>query len=75
MVGVISALLGMVTPQITGLLIDHVIPDANRKLLVQMASGLLAVSFGIVIFQITQSFILLRLQTTISFDIQAAVWD
>ncbi|MEO1184198.1 MAG: ABC transporter transmembrane domain-containing protein [Cyanobacteria bacterium J06636_27] len=75
LVGVMSALLGMVTPQIMGLLIDHIIPDANRKLLVQMGLGLLAASFGIVIFQITQSFILLRLQTTVSFDIQAAVWD
>ncbi|MDJ0797709.1 MAG: NHLP bacteriocin export ABC transporter permease/ATPase subunit [Calothrix sp. MO_167.B12] len=74
-VGVIATLFGMVTPQITAILIDYAIPDANRKLLIQMGLGLFAASFGVVIFQLTQSFIILRLQTKVSFDTQAAVWD
>lgn len=75
LVGVIPTFFGMLTPQITGILIDNVIPDANRKLLIQMGLGLFAASFGIMIFQLAQSFIILRLQTLVSFETQAAIWD
>ena len=74
-VGILATLFGMVTPQITGILIDYAIPDANRHLLVQMGLGLLAASFGVMIFQLAQSFAILRIQTQASFDTQAAVWD
>ncbi|QLE54615.1 NHLP bacteriocin export ABC transporter permease/ATPase subunit [Nostoc sp. TCL26-01] len=74
-VGVIATLLGMFTPQIIGILIDYAIPDANHKLLTQMGLGLLASSFGVMIFQLAQSFVILRLQTQVSVDTQAAVWD
>ena len=74
-VGAIATLFGMFTPQITGMLVDYAIPDANRNLLIQMGLGLLAVSFGVTIFQLAQSFTILRLQTQVSFDTQAAVWD
>lgn len=75
LVGVIATLFGMVTPQITGMLIDYAIPDTNRQLLIQMGLGLFATSFGVMIFQLAQSFTILRLQTQVSFDTQAAVWD
>ncbi len=74
-VGIGATLLGMLTPQITGILIDYAIPDANRKLLIQMGLGLLSASFGVTIFQLAQSFAILRMQTQVSFDTQAAVWD
>ncbi len=75
LVGAIATFLGMFTPQITGILIDYAIPDAKRKLLIQMGLGLLAASFGVMIFQLAQSFTILRLQTQVSLDSQAAVWD
>jgi len=74
-VGIVATLFGMFTPQITGILIDYAIPDANRSLLIQMGAGLFAASFGIMIFQLAQSFAILRIQTQVSFDTQAAVWD
>ena len=74
-VGVSATVLGMLTPQITGLLIDYAIPDANRQLLIQMGLGLLAATFGVTIFQLAQSFAILRIQTQVSLDAQAAVWD
>ncbi|MGK7926379.1 MAG: NHLP bacteriocin export ABC transporter permease/ATPase subunit [Spirulina sp.] len=74
-VGVIATLFGMLTPQITGILVDYAIPDANRKLLIQMGLGLFAASFGVTIFQLAQSFAILRVQTQVSYDTQAAVWD
>ncbi|MGK7896033.1 MAG: NHLP bacteriocin export ABC transporter permease/ATPase subunit [Xenococcus sp. (in: cyanobacteria)] len=74
-VGIVATLFGMFTPQITGILIDYAIPDANRNLLIQMGLGLFAASFGVMIFQLAQSFAILRIQTQVSFDTQAAVWD
>ncbi|BAB78381.1 NHLP bacteriocin export ABC transporter permease/ATPase subunit (plasmid) [Anabaena sp. FACHB-709] len=74
-VGVFATLFGMFTPQITGILIDYAIPDANRQLLIEMGLGLLAASFGVTIFQLTQAFAILRVQTQVSYDTQAAVWD
>lgn len=73
--GAIAIVFGMVVPLITGILIDYAIPDANRNLLIQMGLGLFAASFGVAIFQLAQTFILLRLQTQTSHDIQTAVWD
>ncbi|NEO76868.1 NHLP bacteriocin export ABC transporter permease/ATPase subunit [Moorena sp. SIO4G3] len=74
-VGVVATLFGMVTPQITGILIDSAIPDAKRQLLIEMGLGLLAASFGVMIFQLAQSFVMLRVQTKVSYDTQAALWD
>ncbi|NEO41210.1 MAG: NHLP bacteriocin export ABC transporter permease/ATPase subunit [Moorea sp. SIOASIH] len=74
-VGVVATLFGMLTPQITGILIDSAIPDAKRQLLIQMGLGLLAASFGVMIFQLAQSLVILRLQTKVSYDTQAALWD
>lgn len=73
--GLIPTLFGMLTPQFTGLLIDYAIPDAKRQLLIQMGLGLFAASFGMMIFQLGQSFVILKLQTQVSFDTQSAVWD
>jgi ATP-binding cassette subfamily C protein len=74
-VGVVATLFAIFTPQITGIIIDYAIPDANRKLLIQMGLGLLAASFGVVIFQLAQAFAILRLQTKVSYDTQAVVLD
>jgi len=71
----IATLFGMLTPQITGFLIDYAIPDANRQLLIEMGLGLLAGSFGVTIFQLAQAFAILRVQTRVSQDTQVAVWD
>jgi ATP-binding cassette subfamily C protein len=75
LMGITATLFGMVTPQITAMLVDYAIPDANRQLLIQMGLGLFAASFGVMIFQLAQSFTILRLKTQLSFDTQAAVWD
>lgn len=73
--GILVALIGMVTPQATAILIDSAIPDANRSLLMQIALGLLATAFGSTLFQLTQGFALIRLDTFANASIQAAVWD
>ncbi|PMB14638.1 NHLP bacteriocin export ABC transporter permease/ATPase subunit [Fischerella thermalis] len=73
--GVITTVLGMLTPQATAILIDNAIPDANRGLLTQIGLGLLAVTFGQTMFELTQAFAIIRLQTFAESSTQAAVWD
>jgi NHLM bacteriocin system ABC transporter ATP-binding protein len=73
--GIAMTLLGMFTPQATGILIDHAIPDANRNLLVQVALGLVATALGSTVFQWVQAIALLRMETAMDSDIQAALWD
>lgn len=73
--GIATTLLGMLTPQATAILIDNAIPDANRRLLIQIALGLSAVAFGSTLFQLAQGFAILRIETFADSSTQAAVWD
>ncbi|ARV59855.1 NHLP bacteriocin export ABC transporter permease/ATPase subunit [Nostocales cyanobacterium HT-58-2] len=73
--GIATTVLGMITPQATAILIDHAIPDADRLLLVQLACGLLATTLGATLFQLTQGFAIMRLETFADTSTQAAVWD
>ncbi|BAU12365.1 ABC transporter related [Leptolyngbya sp. NIES-3755] len=73
--GVATTLLGMVTPQATAVLIDNAIPDADRRLLVQIALGLLATAFGGTLFQLAQGSAIMRIETFADSSTQAAVWD
>jgi NHLM bacteriocin system ABC transporter ATP-binding protein len=74
--GIATTLLGMVTPQATALIIDQAIPSGNDKsLLFQLALGLVATTIGATLFQLTQGFALMRLETYADTSTQAAVWD
>ena len=73
--GVGVALLGMVTPYATGVLIDNAIPDRNRGLLLQIGLGLLLAALFTVLFSLVQRFALLRVETTAKISAQAALWD
>jgi NHLM bacteriocin system ABC transporter ATP-binding protein len=75
MAGVIASVLGMVMPMAVALLMDQVIPDANRRLLVELGSALLAVTFGQVLFLLVQGVFLIRIHMGWEADTQAAVWD
>lgn len=73
--GVAVTLLGMVAPQATGILIDQAIPNADRRLLLQLGLGLLVTALGTSLFQLTQSIAIMRLETLADSTTQAAVWD
>jgi ATP-binding cassette subfamily C protein len=73
--GVGVALLGMVTPYSTGVLIDNAIPDRNRGLLVQIGIGLLLAALFTALFSLVQRLALLRMETTAEISTQAAIWD
>lgn len=73
--GIAATLLGMITPQATAVLIDQAIPDADRRLLLQIGAGLVATTIGVTLFQVTQGIALMRLESFADASTQAAVWD
>ncbi|TVQ43040.1 MAG: NHLP bacteriocin export ABC transporter permease/ATPase subunit [Gloeocapsa sp. DLM2.Bin57] len=70
-----ATLLNMLTPILTGFLVNNVIPNNEATVLLQMGAVLLGATFGIGIFQLVQGFTLLRLEVTTDPPTQAAVWD
>lgn len=74
-VGIIGTLLGMATPQAMAILINHAIPNGDRILLLQIALGLLAVSFGQTTLNFSQGLISLRVSNGINHTLQTAIWD
>jgi NHLM bacteriocin system ABC transporter ATP-binding protein len=73
--GIAVTLLGMLTPQATAILMDNAIPDSDRGLLLQVGLGLLVAALGTALFQLTQGFAILRMETASDASTQAAVWD
>ncbi len=70
-----TTLLGFIAPQATAILIDQAIPDANRSLLFQMSLALLASAFGGLMFQLTQGYATLRVESFAEATTGSAVWD
>ena len=75
LMGILGSLLGMLTPQATGILIDKAIPDGNRGLIFQIGLGLLSVIAGTTLFELIQSTATSRVQTLTSVSTQTAIWD
>lgn len=73
--GVVAALLAVVTPLAIGLLFDVVIPGAQRGQLVQLAMGLAVFALAGAAFDLTRGLALVRLEARMNADTQAAVWD
>jgi ATP-binding cassette subfamily C protein len=73
--GIAIGLLGMVTPLVTGLLFDTVIPGAERGQLLQLTLALLAGAFASTMFEVTRGFVMLRAEGKMDTAVQAAVWD
>ncbi|MFA6807989.1 MAG: NHLP bacteriocin export ABC transporter permease/ATPase subunit [Eubacteriales bacterium] len=70
-----GGLLGMLTPELTGRIFDSVIPQGEKNLLLQIIFFLLAVAMTTMLFELTRSFALQRIEGKMEGSIQAAVWD
>jgi NHLM bacteriocin system ABC transporter ATP-binding protein len=75
LMGVAAGLLGMALPVATGILFDSVIPGANHPQLLQLFVLMVVVCVCTSLFQVVQSFSMLRLQGKMDSSLQAAVWD
>lgn len=75
LIGALGSLLGLLSPMLTGLIFDTVIPRAERVLLFQIAIGLGAVAVGSISFEVTKSLALLRISTKANQSLLCGVWD
>lgn len=75
LMGVAVGSLGLLIPMATGFIFDQVIPNNDQTQLVQLAVSLVVVAIVIALFQVSQSLAMLRLQSKLGVEIQAAVWD
>jgi NHLM bacteriocin system ABC transporter ATP-binding protein len=73
--GIFTTFLGMLTPQVTAILIDYAIPTANKNVIFQLCLGLLSATMGQLIFAIAETFSRLRIETISDIHTQAAAWD
>ena len=73
--GLAVTLLGMLAPHATAIMIDTAIPDADRRMVLQLGVALLAAACGQTLLQLAQGWALLRQHTTAGAALQAALWD
>lgn len=74
-VAFIGAILGLVTPLTMSMLIDDVIPDADKNQLMFLTLGLIAIAIADATFDITQGIASQRFSGKNTLSIQSAVWD
>ena len=74
-IGVASGLLATVPPIASGLLIDSVIPGAERSQLLQLTVILSTCALVTAMLNVTQTLAFVRIETAMSAAVQAAVWD
>lgn len=73
--GILGGALGALTPVVTGIIFDKVIPDGERVLLTQIGFLLIAIAIAAFAFNLTRSFAMQRIEGRTEADLQAAVWD
>lgn len=75
LMGVASGLLGLVAPLSVGLLLDHVIPNAQRGDLALLAVLLIVTALSSALFSMAGGFATLRIETRLATSLQSAMWD
>lgn len=70
-----AAVAGMFMPIATYLIVDEAIPDANRRLLYELAAGLLSLTVAAAVMNLAQGVLTLRLKTGATATMQMAVMD
>ncbi|MFO0953024.1 MAG: ATP-binding cassette domain-containing protein [Isosphaeraceae bacterium] len=73
--GVVCGLLGLLVPATAGVLIDDVIPRADRPALATLCGFLVAVGLSIAGFQAVQGFALVRIRGRLESTLLPALWD
>jgi NHLM bacteriocin system ABC transporter ATP-binding protein len=75
LMGIAGGLLGMLVPIATKQITDFAIPRADGGLAVALALGLVVAAISAMLFEVTRSFAVLRIETKLDAGVQAAVWD
>ncbi len=72
---VLAGLLALLTPFLTGIVFDQVIPGAEHGALWQITAALLAAAFGTAVFNLTKAIAVLRVESHMDYGLQAGIWD
>jgi NHLM bacteriocin system ABC transporter ATP-binding protein len=75
LMGIAAGVLGLVTPVLTGILFDTVIPGSQRLTLAELTAFLVISAVATALFTLTRSLASLRFQSKMEASVQAAVWD
>ncbi len=75
LMGATGGLLGTLTPIITGVLFDEIIPGAQRGRLLVFISGLFIAAVAGMLFDLTRNFALLSAEGKMQGRLQPAIWD
>jgi ATP-binding cassette subfamily C protein len=75
LLGTGGALLGLVFPLLTGILMDSIIPEAAYGRLLQIFLIMLSCAIASALFDVTKKVALLRVETMSDISMQAALWD
>ncbi|CEJ14747.1 Alpha-hemolysin translocation ATP-binding protein HlyB [bacterium YEK0313] len=74
-VSLLASLLAMATPFLSGLLVQSVIPDGVRGEIVELILALLAVSVGVIGFELVRGLTVLRVESVLGSSVEAALWN
>lgn len=72
---ILTGLLSMVTPLVTGWIIDPVIPDAELGRLWVLIGALIVAGFATIAFGVVQGLAAIRMEGIMGNRVQTAVWD
>jgi NHLM bacteriocin system ABC transporter ATP-binding protein len=73
--GMLTGLMGMGVPIVTGILVNSIIPAADRPQLLHWTVLLLACLVAMAMFNLGRGIALIRLEMKLGYATQAAVWD
>jgi len=71
----IGALLSLFPPILLSVLYGHILPTSQRTLFTQFILLLLGTGVGAALFTLFRSFIMVRIEGKIGYELQAAFWD
>ncbi len=75
LVGISGGLLALLIPVLTGVIFDKVIPQSDYQQLYVFGAAIFVSAIAFALFQLVRSFAMIRIETKIDFQLQAALWD
>ena len=75
MVGLITGLLGLASPIVSGILFNTVIPESQKTQLFQVTFLLLSIGSVLLLFELTKAFTMLRVEGRLDASLQSAMWS
>lgn len=73
--GILSGLLALVTPVVTGKLLGEVLPRVDEAMWISMLGALLVGALGAAIFEIVRALAMLRIESRVDERLQTAIWN